>query len=259
MTRSAPAWLPLEVVERAAAQAPFDAALAAWRADWTPRLHLQIGSWTLKASEALRDGDPWRVPHRCVAVSCSARAKMRLASAALELDLETAQSNERDRAVLGGFCDRLLGDLAERFEGLLGAAADDVMAGHLTKAPRIVAAIEGEAGALIQIAAPARPLVALYHRALPRPAAAAKPLVDRLKALASSTVQLEAMLGEAAISLPELRAMAPGDVLRLNRKLTDPTSLCLAGGGFVAHAVLTHAEGRLALRLRQESSTGTKR
>jgi flagellar motor switch/type III secretory pathway protein FliN len=112
---------------------------------------------------------------------------------------------------------------------------------------------------LLQVALPAAPLAAIYRRGLPRPAAASRPLDDRLKALAGSQVRLEATLGEAVITLPELRAMAPGDVLRLDRKLTDPGRLHLAGGGFVAHAALTHADGQLALRLRQESPTGTPR
>jgi flagellar motor switch/type III secretory pathway protein FliN len=247
-------WLPLAVVERRAAQAPFDQALAAWRADWAPDLRLQIAGWTLKPAEPRPSGagEGWRTLGASVAISCSLRAQQRLAGAALRLDVDAARPNDRDRLVLSGFCDRMLADLAARFDALLG-----VDAGSIGDAPRaasrVLATIEGDAGVLLQAALPAAPLVVLYHRSLSRPPAGAEPMVDRLKALAGSQVRLEATLGEAVVTLPELRAMAPGDLLRLDRKLTDPGRLHLAGGGFVAHGALTQADGRLALRLRHDS------
>jgi flagellar motor switch/type III secretory pathway protein FliN len=274
VTPAPTAWLPGEVVERPAAQAPFDQALDAWRAAWTPGLALKIGGWTLRSGASIDpraspEGDAWRRPRGVVAISCSLRARLRLASAALDLDLDAGQANERDRAVLNGFCTRLLDDLAARFEAVLGEAAATPAAmpaavsaadsmGEDPAAARIFASVEGEAGVLVHITLPAPPVAALYRRTLPRPPAATLPLQGRLKALAASDVRLEATLGEAALSLPELRAMAVGDVLRLDRKLTEPGRLNLAAGGFVANGLLTHAEGRLALRLTQDSATGTR-
>lgn len=263
MTRRPTPWSPAQVVERAAVQAPFDAALAAWRADWAPGLAVRIGGWRLGQADprASVDGDGWRTPGAGVAFSCGPRARLRLANAALGLDLDAAQPNERDQAVVGGFCDRLLNDLAARFEavlaapGAVGAYAEQAPAGR--SPAMVIAAIEGTEGVLVRAALPAGPLEALYRRGLPRrPATAA--LVDRADALCASAVRLEATLGEASLSLQELRAMAPGDVLQLDRKLTDPVRLSLADGGFVAHAALTQSDGRLAVRLQPDLSTGTR-
>jgi flagellar motor switch/type III secretory pathway protein FliN len=61
---------------------------------------------------------------------------------------------------------------------------------------------------------------------------------------------LEALLGEAEVSLAELQGLAAGDVLVLGAALSDPGSIRLVNAGAtVARAKLTEIDGAFALVL----------
>ncbi len=62
------------------------------------------------------------------------------------------------------------------------------------------------------------------------------------------TVRVDAIAGEADLTLAELRALAPGSILALNRSATDPVRL-LVNGRNAGEGELIQVEGELAVRV----------
>jgi hypothetical protein len=83
----------------------------------------------------------------------------------------------------------------------------------------------------------------------PRGAAAVGTLEPLSTALQSEMVVLEGIAGEAELALEELTTLAVGDVIRLNRKISEPLQVCVRGGGVVCAARLGASRGRTALQL----------
>jgi flagellar motor switch/type III secretory pathway protein FliN len=82
------------------------------------------------------------------------------------------------------------------------------------------------------------------------PSRARGPVLEPLsKAIQTQSVVLEAIAGEADLAVEELRTLAAGDVLKLNRRITEPLELRIQGGGVVCAARLGAARGRTALQL----------
>jgi flagellar motor switch/type III secretory pathway protein FliN len=90
------------------------------------------------------------------------------------------------------------------------------------------------------------------HRCLapaaPRRAAAA-PLEPLSRALQAEKVVLDGIAGEVELALEDLTTLAVGDVIKLNRKISEPLQVCVRGGGVVCAARLGAAKGRNALQL----------
>jgi hypothetical protein len=63
-------------------------------------------------------------------------------------------------------------------------------------------------------------------------------LTPRKEAIGNETLALHVVLGEAEISLEELRTLAPGDVVRVDRRIGDPLAVQLDNGRTVAGAHL---------------------
>jgi hypothetical protein len=77
-------------------------------------------------------------------------------------------------------------------------------------------------------------------------AAAVEPLSAALQA---EKVVLDGIAGEAELVLEELTTLAVGDVIKLNRKITEPLQVCIRGGAVVCAARLGASKGRTALQL----------
>jgi len=90
------------------------------------------------------------------------------------------------------------------------------------------------------------------HRCLapeaPRRAAAAS-LEPLSKALQAEKVVLDGIAGEVELALEDLTTLAVGDVIKLNRKISEPLQVRVRGGGVVCAARLGAAKGRNALQL----------
>jgi hypothetical protein len=82
----------------------------------------------------------------------------------------------------------------------------------------------------------------------PRRAAAA-PVEPLSGALQAQIVVLDGIAGEAELALEELTTLAVGDVIRLNRRISEPLQVCIRGGGAVCAARLGASKGRTALQL----------
>jgi hypothetical protein len=75
--------------------------------------------------------------------------------------------------------------------------------------------------------------------------------VERRRAgVAAESVAVEAVLGNAEVSITELAALAVGDVVVLEQSLTDSAYLAMPGGQRVGAAALGRVEGKRAIQMR---------
>ena len=69
------------------------------------------------------------------------------------------------------------------------------------------------------------------------------------KALHAEAVELHAIAGEVELTIEELRSLAVGDVVKLNRQISQPLQVCVRDGGVVCAARLGAASGHIAVQL----------
>jgi hypothetical protein len=90
------------------------------------------------------------------------------------------------------------------------------------------------------------------HRCLapdaPRYAATA-PLEPLSRALQAEKVVLDGIAGEVELALEDLTTLAVGDVIKLNRKISEPLQVRIRDGGVVCTARLGSTKGHNALQL----------
>jgi hypothetical protein len=96
------------------------------------------------------------------------------------------------------------------------------------------------------------PATVMYSLAPHAPATASQRVTPVSRALERQVVRLDALAGEAEIAFQELATLAPGDVLKLDRRLSEPVEVRVQSGGPVCRARLGISRGRLALRLTQQ-------
>jgi len=114
----------------------------------------------------------------------------------------------------------------------------------------IVGVALADAPTLLSISIPVS-RVAGYCRADMRPSQGQPPtLTPRLKSIADIQLQLDAILGQVEISIPELRALVVGDVLVLDRGLEDLVDVAAPRSrSQIAQARFTEREGFKAVAL----------
>jgi hypothetical protein len=104
------------------------------------------------------------------------------------------------------------------------------------------------AGMELRIALWPATVLACLSPAVPRPAVGS--LVEPVsRALQAQVVVLDGIVGEAELAVEELSTLAVGDVIRLNRKFSEPLQVRLSGGAVVCAARLGALKGRTAVQL----------
>lgn len=225
-------------------------ALQRWRARWGVQAPGDAGSERYTAVAA--------PPRRWTAWS---RGEVRVAWHVVDEGLEPALHV----ALFDGARDAARGSIGEE---VARAAAADLVSGVL-EALGVGAAggcrpLEGEAppaaleaawsGAIVVRVdlGGAAVTVALAHEAVrpwhaaPAPAA---PLVAHEDAVQRAGLVLEAEVGTVEVALAELHALAPGDVIRLGRRLEEPIGVVAPGGATLCRAHLGRCDGAYALEV----------
>ena len=262
MTDEALTWLPLGVTTRDAVQAAIGRAVADWSALWFPRPQVSVSGFkpTLGEPRDDADGSGWRVYRKTVAISCPRRSASRLAGWALDAPLAELSPRKADRRLLELFERTLIEDLAHKVELALGVEAPAPSQVHAQ--PQVVRNPFGKLGGaavtltedfgapLLALAIPLAALLPLCRSSLapaPRKPAA---LASFAAALGSADLTIEATLGNAEVPVADLRTLAPGDVLVLQRGLADAVDVSLAGSETTfARAKLIDLDGQMALAL----------
>jgi|GEM_PF-5802127 len=249
-------WLPLSSLADATVSTTLTGALAAWCETWFAgaapvTLSIVHAGRPVWASAAV--SYRWEVHGRAAALAAGPEAIAKLSSLALAAPLPLPARGERDRIILEEFQRRLFADLAERIERALGIAGapraeptslDDPWADEETLAVLTAFSDGTEA---VRVALPARALVPFRKRSA-SPRGGKSRLVPLGAAVAATAVPVAVRVGSAVLTLEELRGMAAGDVLLLDRALDEPADLLAADRAF-ARARLVEAERQIRLTI----------
>lgn len=258
MTERVKDWLPIDVASRAPVRDAVNGVVRGWSQDWFADHGLQASRFRASA-DGMRlrsEAEGWRTYAGALAIAASPPAVSKLASWALDAPLASLELTGPDGAVVDGLEHAMLDDLSARIEILLGLPArdraDSAPAGRLfNNAQSVEIAVTDESGALVlSLALPFETMLALCKASLPPRIKGPATLDGLLSALASTPVGIEATFGEAEVGMVELRKLAVGDVLVLDRPLEAGVRFDLPGSDdpfAVAH--LGEAEGRLTLTL----------
>ena len=209
-----------------------------------------------------RDGAGWRARRRSVGLSVSKRAQARLADWVLDTRLEEVGASQVDQVLVVKLLDQMLDDLAARVEAVFGLEdatlgpsamldAASMPSQPIGRLGGVVVGIADEgASALLHLAIPCSVLIPYCMKILPQRVGREGNLISRADALAATPLTIEAVLGTVELALSDLRGLALGDILVLDREIIAPSELVLAGGGpSLATGMLTEQSGAKALRL----------
>jgi flagellar motor switch/type III secretory pathway protein FliN len=226
------------------------AALAAWRGDWlaeeapepllSPRAEPRARRWLVAGNTTAGQ----------VALGCRDGWLQRLGALAAA---GPEPAPERSPALAAKLGAAMLEALAlELFGALSAAAAPPLLWDGECEAPDW---LEPGAGGVIHDLWPLLPMIVvlspqLVADALPKAhtRAGREPLAQRLRALQSAPVGLDAVVGCADLELGELARLAAGDVIVLDRRLDEPLALQL-GAQPVARIHLGTAAGGKAVQV----------
>jgi len=207
------------------------AAVDAWRETWGFEDDAQVSC--IRASEAdSLHGPGWRAWHKDGVPGAWVRLAPDEAAAPGSIAHAVAERARRD----------LVASLAAAF----GARADGEFAAE--PIPHEARAV-GAGMIVIRVAWPGAAIEMLVASAPPAngPAQHRSAPIAPAEAIRGATVRLSAEVGQVEIDLRALRALAPGDVIRLGRSLDEPLTLVAPGGDTVCHGHLGASAGRRAL------------
>ena len=257
MTLAPPRWLPPEAAIGEPVRTKVREAVDRWSEHWFSKSSVRLSDLEpITAARAARtDPDDWRGGRGAISVKRAGMA-WRLLNLALDVRLELLRLTERDRKLLDAFERTVVEDLVLKVEQALGAMpvpaeADSHPGNPYGRLGGVMASLTDDAGmALLSLAIPLETLLPLCVPIAPGRLTRDEQLGSLTGALATTAITVEANLGEATVRLEDLRALAPGDVLILDRAIDEGLEITLAGSRHVlARAKLTDADGRLALRL----------
>jgi flagellar motor switch/type III secretory pathway protein FliN len=221
-------WLPRDAYGADAVKAALAGIVADWSAAWFARHAVTIS--------AVRAGREALVPARSgglsvegypVRAELSESGEQHLLEATLDVDLSANPPNGKDTTLLKAVA-------AEAVEDLVKALNNGLEAGNPTgptvgaKQINIILSVAGNA--MMTLMLPEHSLVSALKARLGPPAASATALVSRVAALSTTRVVAEGLLGRAEIEVSDLKGLSAGDVLLLDRSLSEPVELRLVSG-----------------------------
>lgn len=253
MTDVAWNWLPDGALGAPPVMRVIDSVLADWCDRWWAGDHLRRQRLTFAET-----GSPDIVVQTaCVSLRAPAASVEALAGWALDMDLSRIERSEDDGVVIDAMADAMFRDLVGTLDAALGGGADETP-GRDRSGP-VSIEFTDDAGRRILVIETSRALLAGVRRAaLPEPPSdASRPLIPIRRAIADTKVSLSAIVGSAEIALPDVRRLARGDVILLNRPLDQPLDLVANGSGArIACAELVDAASPRSLRLQAPVGRG---
>jgi len=221
MTSAARAWLPDNALGLDRARAVLEPGLAGWARRWLGE-EVRLGVGSVGACEPPAEPRTVRIAGADgrLAILLPPRGKRALLEALCGVDLAAVSLGPNDHALI----DAMTTEIAEDLIAALGAGdpardADDTRLGLGLK-------LNGREFLTVEVprawfAARARALVPAVRTRLPR-------LARRRVAIGDSPVAIDAKLGRGSLSLAELRSLAPGDVVVLDRTVAEGVELVIA-------------------------------
>ena len=251
--RAARPWLP----ETALAGGLGDALLADQVSQWSEKW---IAAGEVKLMRGLGPvsdfrspkGGRWLLHPEGIALWVDEAADMRVAALMLDHRIEARDLREGDRKLIAGLSERALADFCSLLAASFGVGGSvrwtprAVVADKEWHAPRSAAlAVGGEC--LLELVVETDLLVQLVRKAAKKPfTGKIQPFADGLR---DQPVEVGAAIGRSRTRLDELTTLQPGDVLLLDRNLSEPVELAVNGAPSSRRCVIDTEEAALRLRL----------
>jgi hypothetical protein len=223
MTVSFRHWLPKGAFTEDRVRQVLTGLVAAWSAKWFARGRVTVSDVSEGSHDAL-------VSERRFAFEMSLDRKRRLLNALLDVDLLKEKGKDGDDRLLNALAVTVVEDLGERVDALLVHDAEDG-GGRVVQ---VTLAIEGWAIVILLIAEAA--LVPLIKAGIGSDVPSSQ-VISWEAALGHTRLVPHAVLGHAELGLNELKELNVGDVVVLDRGLSEPVALCLAGRTIVQGAL----------------------
>jgi len=243
-------WLPAEAVTGSVVRNALDTIIAEWAGLWFIDRVIRSVSLELSGKRDVTklQAGPYIVGD-VVTLECSAGAGALLVGWALSGEMDSLVVGEADRQLCDAFEERLLRDLVTRIEAGLGQQG--LPSAAYAEPKGLVLGIGDNRGKpMLSLAIPFRAGLSFARKAMGARRQAEAELVSPVRALGSTRIVLEASLGRADIAIEDMQGLAPGDVVILDKSLTDPADLSLAGSSVVAvRAAVTVADSGITLTL----------
>jgi hypothetical protein len=236
-------WLPKTALHQGALAAALAAPLAAWSGRWFARSVASVSR--VRARE---NTTPPRIPQglqlrgRNTVIDLSGPGKKQLLEAALDADLREASRGESDLRVLETFAGAIIDDLLDALDAAMSAGDGD--------RPAMTVTLSLGKGDLLDITIPETTAIALVKGRAAPARSSGRALQSRTRALRASAFRARATLGSATLALSELKDLAVGDVLVLDRSLNDRAELRAEGASEAfARGALRRQAGRYSIQL----------
>jgi flagellar motor switch/type III secretory pathway protein FliN len=229
-------WLPLQALAGERVRRKLNELVNQWCSRWFAKRAITITDLTALQSSptAPRGGGTWRRLTPEIAVHCSNVGVSRLLEWSLDASIDQIERTETDQHLLDGFLDAMLIDLAKTLAGHLsggesGSSPLATVADPLAAQGGVLVGLaHGEGVGVATIAIGRELLLPMVKSLLPARPTAGEPLAPLKSALAATPVIVEVGLGCADLAFSDLSTLAPGDVVLLDRALSDSVDLCLA-------------------------------
>jgi len=227
-------WLPIEVLSRESLKTSLCRTIDAWSAHWFAAKTLQARSFQIKARGDAGSVDGWRLYREDIALRTFPSGAGKLAEWALDMGPSDREASNADRIVLEALSSKILADLVLRLTETLGVPAPAsgapgaAVSGFGRDGGLEVTVADGHGPDVLALALGRRVLLGAIRRGLP-PRKQGAALARRRQSLASSNVVLEAFIGQAVVSLSDVLALAPGDIVDLAVSIDHFAELSLAG------------------------------
>jgi flagellar motor switch/type III secretory pathway protein FliN len=242
MTPPVRAWLPSTVLTPPSLTDPLAAVLGAWRERWFPAMAMGIAT-VERASEP--DPPPseliYQVNGAYASATLDGRRKRHLVEGALDVSLLNNLPNDSDHRLLDAFATSILEDLVGGLDALLKDVASDLGQGEFVRL-----GISSDSQELVAVIMDEQHAFALLRASSRAARSRTEPLSSRTDAMKSAPVAIDAMLGRAELSIEELENLRAGDVLVLDRDISEKVDLCPIGQDrAIGRGRLQLSEGRV--------------
>ncbi len=235
MTPEVHDWLPEQAFTAEAVEAALHEAIEDWQAAWfttgpVMRCHIDVGT------EAASDPEIRVVPQ-----GAARRALLELVLAA---GLQDALLTEMDHRLLDNFAQKIVDDLLGRLQKLMG----DASAAVGCRQSRLLE-ISCDGRTVVALRVPEARLVVPLKQRIGAPTTATS-VGKRTQALERTPVTVEAILGQASLTIDELEGLAAGDVLVLEQTIDRGADLRILSTGEILAACRVRKDGeRVALHI----------
>lgn len=245
-------WLPDGALSSPGVLARVDRAVADWSGRWF--VDHRLVRQRLQYAE-VPASPPVAASTARVALRAAPAAVEALAGHALDADLSRLEKTDGDQTIIAALSEALLRDLAATLDAALGGDGEAVSSGGDGSGAVLIELTDEDGRRALAIETTRAVLADARLAGLPERRRRGAPLASVRTAVAEVPVTLSASLGSVAISLPEARKLAPGDVIVLDRSLDQAIDLIPAKGGSVV-ACARLADPASARSLRLEAAAG---